>query len=154
MNKTALYGTDIWAWMHDIVDREGITELPDEQLMPRVNGDVEFCPASQATKDLLCVVIAIGHAMRRAYAEAVENGSETAEQDFKYHERWFTMPMLQSIKLLIPAQLMLDLNQAGIDRTGFFAITVAEGGVIVGYKDRATVLEAGRKAAGRKTLLM
>ncbi len=148
MTKATLYGTDLLAWMTGAADREGISKPDTDVLIPRIEGDVELCLASSATIALVCSFLAVEKTMKEAHAAVLATDSRSAHQVFHDEQERFAKPVLDALQALIGAQLALDLNQAGIDRTKYPTVALAQGNIIVGYESEAALLALALATAG------
>lgn len=147
MTKTTIYGPSILDWMTGGPDRENVTEviaeIKNQGLVKRIDGDVVLCEASPALKRLVRMAEACYIAAAKAHDDVIARDSLNEHKSFHDELDAIVAPAATAMRSLFKAQLQLDLVYAGVDRSKYLGIALADDGNIVGY----TTVEVATKAS-------
>lgn len=148
MTKTTIYGPSILDWMTGGPDRENVTEVKNQGLVARIDGDVVLCEASPALKQIVRMAEACNIATTKAHDDVLARDSLNEHKSFHAELDAIVGPASNAMQSLFKAQLQLDLVYAGVDRSKYLGIALADDGNIVGYTTAEVATKASLAAAG------
>lgn len=148
--RFSLYSEDLLAWVLSAPDRVPTESISILHYNPRVQGDVELCPISPATKKLLLITNSFETELNRALSQARADGSEEEQQNMREGINLMAVPLAEVLRILGSTQATRDADVAGHDVGSYYATGIADGAVVVGYPTREIAATAFRRGDARR----